>query len=182
MKIILTILIVYSMSVIAQDEWERANKELVRLKPSEFSQLPERIIYDLDRRGCTIPQSYFVKERQNVIQGEFKKKGQKDWAVLCSNNSVSSILIYWSSLIEKVSIIASADDKTFLQDLGEGKIGFSRRIEPADAKSIYDHFDSYGGVKPPKIKYQGINDIFAEKASTVWFFHKGKWMELPGAD
>ena len=47
---------------------------------------------------------------------------------------------------------------------------------------IYDHYDSYGGVRPPKIKYMGINDIFTEKASTVWYFHKGKWIKLQGSD
>ncbi len=182
MKIIFISLVVFSMNVIAQDKWDRANKDVVRLKPSEFSQLPGKIITDLEKRGCTIPQTYFEREKQNVIQGEFKKKGQNDWAILCSNNNTSSILIYWNGSIKKISIIASAEDKSFLQSIGGGEIGFSRGIEPANAKYIYDHYYTYGGVKPPKIKYLGINDIFAEIASTVWYFHKGKWLELQGAD
>lgn len=186
-KITFLILAIFSISVFAQDKWDIANKNVVRLKPNEFSQLPKSIIKNLEKRGCTIPQSFSVNEnsvneKHNVIQGEFRKKGQKDWAILCSINKTSSILVYWNGLIKNVSSIASTEDRVFLQGIGEDKIGFSRVIDVADAKYIYEHYENYGGIKPPKIEYQGINDIFAEKASTVLYFHKGKWLELQGAD
>lgn len=181
-KTIFLILVIFTMSIFAQDEWDIANKNVVRLKPKEFLELPEKIIKDLEKRSCTIPQSYIANEKHNVIQGEFRKKGQKDWAVLCSKNKTSSILVYWSGLVKNVASVAATEDRVFLQGIGEDKIGFSRVIDVADAKYIYDHYKAYGGVKPPKIEHQGINDIFAEKASTVMYFHKRKWLELQGAD
>lgn len=166
----------------AQDNWEAANEEIIRLSPNEFSNLPKTVGNDLEKRGCTIPQSYNENEKHNVIQGEFKRKGQKDWAVLCSQEKVSSILIYWNGSIENVSRIASEDDKTYLQGIGNGKIGFSRAIGVSDAKYIYDHYKAYGGLKPPEITHNGIIDAFVEKASTVFYLHRGKWLNLQGAD
>ena len=63
--------------------------------------MPANLVQDLQRRGCTIPQEHFTKEPHNVIRGEFAKPGQTDWAVLCSINRVSSILVYWNALREE---------------------------------------------------------------------------------
>lgn len=172
-----------SINICAQTKWEIANENIVRLAPAEFSQLPKPIIDDLTKRQCKIPQSYFYDDKHNVVQGEFKNKGQKDWAVLCSVNKLSSIYVYWNGSPDNVSIIEVRADFDFLQTIdGDGKIGFSRIIGSVGAKYIYDHYRSYGGVKPPDITHDGINDAFAEKASTVRYFHKDKWLELQGAD
>lgn len=71
-----------------------ADEQTVRLKSSDFNELPKEIIKNLEQRGCTIPQIWHDKTLHNVISGEFSKKGQKDWAVLCSINRVSSILVF----------------------------------------------------------------------------------------
>jgi hypothetical protein len=166
----------------AQDEWKTADKNVIRLSPKEFTQLPKQIVKDLENRGCIIPQSYAENKKHNVIRGEFRQKGQKDWAILCSQKRISSILIYWNGSIKKVSRISPAEDSTYLQKIDKEKIGFSRIIDVSDAKYIYDHYKAYGGPKPPKITHDGIIDAYAEKASTVLYYHRGKWMELQGAD
>lgn len=154
-----------------------------RILPAEFKELPTSIAKNLERRGCTIPQAYGVKRKHNVISGNFFRRGQKDWAVLCSRKAVSSILIFPNGLTKNVSEIAKSADSGYLQDMeGNGTMGFSRLIEAVNAKYIYDHYKTYGGRKPPKISYQGINDAFIEKASEVHYFHQGKWLKLQGAD
>ncbi len=179
---VLIFALLFIAEVKAQDQWIVADKKTVRLDPKMFSQLPKTIISDLTRRRCTIPQSYIQPGSHNVIKGEFKIKGQKDWAVLCSRKGVSSILIYWNGSIKNASSIASAEDKDFLQGIGGSKIGFSRVIGVADAKYINEHYESYGGPKPPKITHNGINDAFAEKAAAISYLHRGKWLKLQGAD
>src|SRR6266571_7420509 len=77
-----------------QEVFERADRQIVRLSPTAFPELPTNVLVELQRRGCTIPQVPMVA--QNVIKGEFSKPGQTDWAVLCSVNRVSSILIFWN--------------------------------------------------------------------------------------
>ena len=160
-----------------------ANEQAIRLKPSEFKELPEEIIHELEKRKCTIPQTWHSKTPHNVISGEFSKKGQKDWAVLCSINRISSILIFWNGSTKNVAEIGKSEDLGYFQGVdSNNEMGFSRAIGTVDKKYIIDHYNSYGGVKPPQIDHEGINDAFVEKASRVLYFYRGKWLELQGAD
>lgn len=71
--------------------------KVVRLRPNAFSGLPPNILRELNRRSCRVPQPppFERMERlQNVIQGEFAKQGQSDWAVLCFTRSVTRILVF----------------------------------------------------------------------------------------
>ncbi len=48
-----------SMLLAAQQyDWDKAEREIKRLAPSEFKQLPKEVVKQLEQRGCTIPQSY----------------------------------------------------------------------------------------------------------------------------
>lgn len=166
-----------------QEKAKLANKKAVRLSPGEFSELPDKIVKSLEKRSCTIPQTWHDKVPHNVISGEFFKKGQTDWAVLCSINQVSSILIFWNGSTEKVAEIAKSDDSGYFQVVADNdEMGFSRGIYKVDKKYIIDHYNFYGGTKPPPIDHEGINDAYVEKASTVLYLYRGKWLELQGAD
>ncbi len=187
MKLLTLIFIIsvlaFSLHVNAQDKWQIADEATVRLKPSAFSQLPKNIVSYLVERGCTVPQIFGETKPHNVIRGEFAKSGQFDWAVLCSRNRVSSILVFWNGSAKSVAEIAQADDRRFLQTISEGGIaGFSRAIEVVDKDYILEHYREYGGRKLPPIKHQGINDAFVEKASSVHYFYRKRWLELQGAD
>jgi hypothetical protein len=91
-------------------------------------------------------------------------------------------LIFWNSSTKSVAEIARAEDKGFLQGIGDEKIGFSRGIFAVEKDYIFKHYLDYGGRKPPKSNHQGINDAFIEKASSVHYFYRGRWLELQGAD
>ena len=168
---------------IAQDKREIADSATVRLPPTAFPQLPESIVRHLQRRGCTVPQTYLSAEPHNVISGEFARRGQTDRAVLCSRNGESSILVFWRGSTKSVSEVARSPDRHFLQTItGGGKVGFSRIIETVGSDYILKHYKAYGGRKPPPTYHQGINDAYAEKASTVLYYYRGSWLELQGAD
>jgi hypothetical protein len=51
-----------------------------------------------------------------------------------------------------------------------------------DARFISQHHKRYGGPEPPPLDHEGINDAFVEKASGVWYWYRGKWLRLSGAD
>jgi hypothetical protein len=156
--------------------------QVSRLRPSAFPELPNNITLDLQRRGCTIPQAAGIKARHNVIKGEFAKPGQTDWAVLCSVNDASSILIFWNGSGTNPAQIEKQDDKYRLQSDADNKMVYSRAIEPVGESFIMKHYAAYGGEKPPPIYHQGIDDQFVGKASVVWYFYRGKWIHLTGAD
>ena len=162
--------------------FQEAERRIVRLPPTAFPKLPVAIVRELQRRNCTIPQEVFSKTPHNVVRGQFAKRGQADWAVLCSVNGASRILVFWNGSANSPAELAGAEDKGYLQGLGGDKIGFSRGISAVGKDYITQHYQAYGGPKPPPIDHQGINDAFLEKASVVQYFFEGKWLQLTGSD
>jgi len=188
MKLLLSILVLSSTLVAFQhppeaDKWKVADAATVRLAPQSFHKLPRDIIRNLQTRGCRIPQEFGNTEPHNVVSGEFMTSGQTDWAVLCSRQGKSSILVFWGGSVHNVSAIAESADSAFLQTINaSGSIGFSRAIGAVGKEYIFKHYHDYGGPKPPSINHQGIDDGFVEKGSVVHYFYRGKWLELQGAD
>lgn len=165
-----------------RERLEKADRQVTRLAPSEFPNLPNNLIRELQRRGCTVPQPPRTKTRENVFRGEFAKPGQVDWAVLCSRNLVSTILVFWDGSEKNPGEVAESADIDFLQEIGNDEIGFSREINTLGRKDILKYYEALGGPKPPPIDHQGIEDAFAGKASVVHFFYGRKWLKLSGAD
>ena len=163
-------------------KFDESERRIVRLSPTAFPELPGNVVRELQRRGCTIPQEDYSKKPHNVVKGHFVRPGQTDWAVLCSVDGFSSILVFWNGSEKNPAEIAKVEDRGFLQgDVGD-KINYSRGIRPVGTEFIMTHFKAYGGPKPPPIDHQGIDDAFIEKASVTHYFHAGKWLRLTGAD
>ena len=180
---------IFLATVLAQppEAWKQrfveAERRIQRLPPTAFvDELPKQVVEELQRRGCTIPQGPLPKMPHNAIKGQFAKSSQTDWAVLCSINGVSSILVFWNGSANNPASIAQREDRTFLQTISADEIGFSRGISPVDKEFIMRHYRAYGGPKPPPIDHQGIDDAFIGKASVTWYFFGGKWLGLQGAD
>jgi hypothetical protein len=175
--------------ILTQDEsrvpdnaWAKADEQTRRLRPNAFANLPAAIVGELQRLGCTIPQTDGTQEPQNVITGRFLSAANRDWAVLCSRDRVSAILVFPNGAINGVREVESSPDANWLQGMGGNQIGFSRAIAVADARYIISHYKEYGGPKPPSLDHDGINDIFVEKGSSVLYWHQGNWLRLQGAD
>jgi len=164
----------------AQD-WEKADLAINRLPPSAFPELPASVGRELVRRGCTIPQPHGVAHA-NVIKGRFTAAGQTDWAVLCSIRRVSSILVFRGGSPPAVAELAPQPYVGLLRVTEPGVIGYSRDLTVADADSIRIHYERHGGPKPPPLDHDGIEDSFLESASIVWYWYRGRWLQLTGAN
>lgn len=162
--------------------FDEAEQRIVRLPPAAFPELPANLVTELVRRGCTIPQEVFTKKPHNVIQGDFAKSGQTDWAVLCSVKGVSTILVFWNGSEKYPAQLDTLADRIFLQGITPDEIGYSRGISAVGNDFIMRHYQADSGPKPPPIHHQGINDAFLEKGSEVLYFYSGKWLKLAGAD
>ncbi len=156
--------------------------QITRLPPSAFPELPAPISAELARRSCTIPQVPGIAGPHNVIHGSFAAPGRTDWAVLCSVNDTSSILIFWNGSPSNPASIESQNDAMRMQSDAQGKMVYSRQIAIAGKAFILEHYKAYGGPKPPPIDHQGIDDRFVGKASEVQYFYNGKWLRLTGSD
>ena len=66
---------------------------------------------------------------------------------------------------------------------GDGTIAYSHAIDVVDKDYIVEHYEAYGGTVPPEpLDHEGINDVFIEKASEVFYWHNDSWLKLRGAD
>jgi hypothetical protein len=158
---------------------EKSKKYVKRLAPEGLDDISEAVVRELTRRGCRIPQVFFYQdlEPENVIKGHFTAPDQIDVAVLCSRKEVSSLLVFRNSSASDVAELAPTPDNNYFQEIGQEQQGYFRYLSVADAKSIKQH----AGPNPPPIDHEGISDAFFGKASTVWYWHDGKWLQLSSA-
>jgi len=147
----------------------------VRLPPTDFPDLPKPLIRELEKRGCTIPQSTGVTEPHNVIRGHFAESGQTDWAVLCSKDRASTLIVFWNGSRQNASELARTED-------GDGSSPFVRRILPAGAKDMIRNYRTAGGRRPPPSDHQGIEDAAVVAKPVVHFYSRGKWIQLIRAE
>ena len=110
-----------------------------RLAPSAFAELAPNIRRELERRGCTVPQVSANNQPHNVIKGEFTRKGQTDWAVLCSVNQASKILVFRNASVRNPSEFAREPDVDELQATGGDAVAYSRAISGVDRVYILSH-------------------------------------------
>jgi hypothetical protein len=151
-----------------------------RLAPADFPELPQPFATELQQLGCTIPQSDYTGQRGNVIQGQFGAAGQTDWAVLCSRNEASVILVYWGGTAQCPREIHPAPDAAYVQGLGEGRSGFSRGITRVDSYNDYPYADAR--PRQVRLEHDGIENAFEGKASHIYFCREGKWIVHGGND
>ncbi len=167
-------------------EWDRrfedGARRIRRLKVDAFPELPSEIAAVLRARGCTVPQPAGATTPKNVIRGEFFTPGREAWAVLCSVNGWSTILVFRNRQDSTPRELARREDRNHLQSLDQHSVGYSRQIGGVGRDYILQHDRGYAVAKPARIDHQGIDDAFLEKASEVWYCHAGRWFTLPGAD
>jgi hypothetical protein len=168
----------------APQEWDAAERAIVRLKPDAFRNLPAAVRADLDRRQCTIPQPDGLDGAgpHNVIRGRFTSQTAADIAVLCSKDGVSTILVYRGGATKDVATLAAMTDRHFLQTGHPKPIEFSRAIGVASPAQMRVYHEAFGTGKMPRLDHDGIDDAFVGKASTVRYWTGGKWLDLQGAD
>jgi hypothetical protein len=149
--------------------------------------LPLAIRRDLEQRGCRIPQSQHAARDAltNVASGRFGSATQKDWAVLCSRDGSSSLLVYWRGDVKDVLVEAGAPDADWMQWQGPGEgWQYTRYIATATPKIIRRLAEAFGDPSelPVPLDHDGIEAGDAGKASTIRYWHQGQWMELTGMD
>ena len=166
-----------------REDFQDADAATVRLSPNDFPELPMEVRTALENRGCTIPQPYGNRaERKNVISGRFQSPGQTDWAALCSNRGVSKILVFYGGRSTQVDEIAEKSDVQYLQVVSGGtQIGYSRQLAIATPKIIRQQL-AHSTRSSPSIDHDGIDNMFLEKGSEVWYNSGPKWVRLNGAD
>ncbi len=162
---------------------ERAT-ELSLVPAHSIPGLPNPAVKDLEVRGCDIPQSYLRQGLHNAVSGEFTQPGQVDWAVLCFNGHKHQVLVFPAGAPPARPVAVPWDDTISIEKRGSNQwgYGFNYLIRPADEHKIRRYNDDFGGQTLPPITHLGLEVYCCEKASTIYYWQAGTWVELAGAD
>jgi hypothetical protein len=117
-----------------------------------------------------------------VIRGQFIQNGESGWAVLCSVNNSTELLVFHNDLDTQPETISASNDQDYVQGMGDGRLGYSHGIMSVGPEYIRRNHRAYGGPEPPPMDHQGIDDAFLGKASSTWYFYRGQWLRLAGSD
>ena len=136
----------------AAGEWFTAG-----LPVSDFPELPQAVASDLEKRGCRIVPDRARRNGRNVISGDFAGHGRVDWAALCRQGDVASVLVYFAERPEDPAVLNPSPS-----GLGD---------DPESARTI--------GVaaRAP----EGIEDAVG-MGSVILYYSAGEWQRLAGAD
>lgn len=157
--------------------------QITSLSPDAFPAIPAAIRSALQRRGCRVPQPFASRAPQGVIRGSFYRPGVVDVAALCMHGDASVILIFRGADANAVEELQSRPNDGYMQTIdGAGRTGFSRAIAVASPAVIRRQQARYGGPLPKLLDHDGIDDLYVEKASTIWYWQDGKWQPLTGSN
>ena len=161
-------------------EWSGADVEIVYLNPREYPGLPKNIAAWLGSRSFTIPQSYCDSTAHNAFVGDLGGPGSADWAVLASRADSSRVIVFWNGSTDSVSEVNQYPDVYFVC---EGRrFGFPRLIVPTKPADELSRYSYYEDTPPIAMDHSCLEDIYCEKASQVFYWHRGQRYDLIGAD
>jgi hypothetical protein len=152
------------------------------LEPVAFPALPADVRADLAMRGCKVPQSYPDTVPHNVVRGQLTAAGQTDIAVLCLARDTATILVYRQERADDVVELEPRAESEYRQVVPGGTLEFSRALGVATPEFIRSRRLAWGGPTPPPLDHDGVNDIYVGKGSVVWYWHRGRWLQLQGSD
>jgi hypothetical protein len=157
-----------------------------RLPVNSFPELPARIQDALNRRGCTIPQTYEAHGPENVVHGSLERAGSSDWAVLCSTQGTVSLLVFFGERTEgaQPAVLASTTETERLQvqaHSATGVLGFDWGIDRATPEQI--HEAQNGMAYPPaRVDHDAVAEAMIDHPTTYHFYAKGAWSRLQMPD
>jgi hypothetical protein len=163
------------------------------LPVSSFPELPVDVAGLLNRRGCTIPQTYEAHRPENVIHASFERAGSSDWAVLCSVKGTVSLLVIFDGGARESSnhnsgpedgqavVLASMPEMQRLQVHDpSGVLGFNWGIDPASPTRIHDA--QIGLKRPPaRLDHDALADSTVDQRTVYRFYSSQAWsvLEMP---
>ncbi len=149
-----------------------------RLPLSAFPELPAAVRTVLEGRDCMVPQTYEARRPENVVHGEFWQKGSRDWAVLCSHEGSTSLLVFRSNALALPIELESGKDLDRLQARLNGTLGFAWGLDLAAPETVR----RLVGSKTGPIDHDGIQMSIVEKSSEIHYYQNGRWLEFDGLE
>jgi hypothetical protein len=156
---------------------------LIRHLPvSSFPELPQRVAEALNRKGCVIPQTYEAHGPENVVHASLQRPGSTDWAVLCSEGGMVSLLVFFGSEDSagqsQPVVLASAPETERLHPHPvTGVLGFNWGIDVATPEQVHQ---AQAGMdkRPARIDHDALADSLLDRRTVYHFYARGAWVAL----
>ena len=150
-----------------------------RLAPASFPALPVAIRNDLERRRCLVPQPYDAHASTNIVHGAFRSASVSEWAILCSAQDTSQILLYRAPTngdARPIDSLQRAADVGWMQQTSDTGWGFSRVLRTLPLERIRTwHRDIDGHTIPQPVDHDAIEQLFLGKAAEAFYCAAGRW-------
>ena len=155
-----------------------------RLGPEAFPRLGGPVRTMLQRLRCTVPQTASTVQPHNVIRGRFLSAQSSQWAILCSRDRTSTVLVI-DDTGKVLATLGRGDDVNYMQADGHGAFVYAREIavvHPDQMRTALERYGDSGQAQTLRFDHDGIDDRFVDAASITFFWSAGKWVEFVGAD
>jgi hypothetical protein len=152
-----------------------------RFTPDRFARLTPSAREAFTRINCQVPQPSLTAGPQNVVEGEFAAKGQRDWAALCSDGTTSQIRVVWGGPARCGDAAGARQDTDVMRAESPGVLRFDRIIAAAGVDQLARSIARYGKPLPESPSHDGIEDGGAT-GGVVYYCHQGTWVTIPGGE
>jgi hypothetical protein len=167
------------------EEWRRAARQIRWLPPSAFKDAPKWVVDDLAASGCTIPQPSPAGEPVNLIRGQFARRGEWDWAAVCSKGGKSRVVILWGGQPACPSDLWEVEDADRLEVMAPGEIGYDFTLihlgPGAIRKDIHDWEPPPWEAKVKAVTHDGI-ELGTGKGADILYCRSGEWTVVASGD
>jgi hypothetical protein len=148
--------------------------DLFQGEPAIFRNPPAAVAQELRSRGCKVSD----KKPRNIIQGEFFRPGQSDWAALCSTKKSTGLLVFPGGSAEGVALLNTnrkGFSKWSISVIGQERLKALRSI------------GGWRGPEPAEIDHQAISSFveFGDRGGCMYchssqddihYYHKDRWL------
>lgn len=159
-------------------DFETAARAATRLSPSAFPGLPTRVVDALRASGCAVPQYRFDGDTlaNNVIQGEFARAGQTDFAALCSRKGRTSVHVVWGGPTRCADETKTGADVDAMVGAGD-ELVYARQIRPVGREEAAT-FAWLRASGLSGIEHDAILHSVGEYQSSVLYCRDGEWKAM----
>lgn len=152
--------------------------KLPRFTYERFGALPPTVRDQFRAMNCQVPQPSLTGTPQNVIQGEFAAKGQRDWAALCSNGSTTMVRIVWNGPVRCEDSFAARQDADTLVQPSPGVWNYGRTITTGSVAQINRVLLRSKAKLSESPAHDGIEDTI-DRATLAHYCGGNHWQTIP---
>jgi hypothetical protein len=152
--------------------------KLPRFTYERFAALPPSVRDQFRTMNCQVPQPSLTGAPQNVIQGEFAAKGQRDWAALCSNGSTTTVRIVWGGAVRCEDSFAARQDADTVVQPSPGVWNYSRTITTGSVSQINRVLLRSKSQLSESPAHDGIEDTI-DRVTLAHYCAGSRWQTVP---